>query len=183
MKKLLAILVLGLLWCNVGFAKSVNERLDDIEKRLKNIEESLDELKMFYNLLNLEGNSSSSISSKSTNKKNKSNLDFEMTMLNCEKGDYTTKIKISYRLYNNYDKKIKLVDAYVVVKDLLGEELLQAKILKSAYLEKNGENFFKAEINDFLDKCTKLDQLNYEDYIFEFHVNKIAFEDNAILEF
>jgi len=173
-KRFLMILVM-VSWCSVGFAKSVNERLDDIEKRLKNIEESLDGLKMFDNLLNLEGNSSSSISSKSTNKKNKSNLDFEMTMLNCEKGDYTTKIKMAYRLYNNYDKQIKLVDAYFVVKDLFGEELLKAKILKSAYLEKNGENFFKAEMDDFLNnKCTKLDQSNYEDYVFEFHVSKIA---------
>ena len=62
-KRFLMILVM-VSWCSVGFAKSVNERLDDIEKRLKNIEESLDGLKMFDNLLNLEGNSSSSISSK-----------------------------------------------------------------------------------------------------------------------
>ena len=45
-KRFLMILVM-VSWCSVGFAKSVNERLDDIEKRLKNIEESLDGLKMF----------------------------------------------------------------------------------------------------------------------------------------
>ena len=47
MKKLfLSILVLGLLWCNIGFAETVEERLSKIEKRLekklkKNILDSL----------------------------------------------------------------------------------------------------------------------------------------------
>ena len=35
MKKILVIMVLGFLWCSIGFAKTIDQRLDDIEKSLK----------------------------------------------------------------------------------------------------------------------------------------------------
>ena len=52
MKKLLGILVLGLLWCNVGFAESVNKRLNKIEERLDRIEEALKPLMALQDLSN-----------------------------------------------------------------------------------------------------------------------------------
>ena len=41
MKKLLGILVLGLLWCSVSIAETIEERLSNIEKRLDKIEKLL----------------------------------------------------------------------------------------------------------------------------------------------
>ena len=38
MKKLLGIVVLGLLWCSVSIAETIEERLSNIEKRLDKIE-------------------------------------------------------------------------------------------------------------------------------------------------
>ena len=187
MKKLLGIVVIGLLWCNVGFSKTIDQRLDDIEKRLENIEKSLKALDFINNLTNNSSTSTTSSSkSKSKSKTNTSKINFELTEIGCVKEDYSTKLKIYYRLENNYEKSIKLIDANFTIKNLFDEKLFAAKILRSAYVEPERIKNFAAEKDMMFDldnSCAKLEQSDIEDYKIEFSVDKIAFEDNSIINF
>ena len=181
--KLLGIVVLSLLWCNVGFSKTVHQRLDDIEKRLENIEKSLKALDFINNLTN---NSSTTSSAKSKSKTNTSKINFELTEIGCVEEDYSTKLKIYYRLENNYEKSIKLIDANFTVNNLFDEKLYAAKILRSAYVEPERIKNFAAEKDMMFDldnSCAKLEQSDIEDYKIDFSVDKIAFEDNSIINF
>ena len=185
MKKLLGIVVIGLLWCNVGFSKTIDQRLDDIEKRLENIEKSLKALDFINNLTNNSSTSTTS-SSKSKSKTNTSKINFELTEIGCVKEDYSTKLKIYYRLENNYEKSIKLIDANFTIKNLFDEKLFAAKILRSAYVEPERIKDFAAVMDktfDIDDSCGKLEQSDIEDYKIDFSVDKIAFEDNSIINF
>ena len=47
MRKFLGIVVLGLVWFNVSFAETIEDRLTKIEKRLEKIEKSLEPLNEF----------------------------------------------------------------------------------------------------------------------------------------
>ena len=187
MRRLIIFLIVGVFWCNVGFTKTIDQRLDDIEKRLENIEQSLKALDFINNLTN-NSSSSATTSSKSKSKSitNKSKINFELTRIGCVKEDFSTKLKIYYKLENNYKKSIKLIDANFIVKNLFDEKLYAAKILRSAYVESQTIKDFAAEIDktfDLDDSCAKLKQSDIEDYKIDFSVDKIAFEDNSILDF
>ena len=185
MRKLIMFFIVGVLWCNDGFSKTIDQRLDDIEKRLENIEQSLKALDFINNLTNNSSTSATS-SSKSKSKTNKSKINFELTEIGCVKEDFSTKLKIYYKLENNYKKSIKLIDANFIVKNLFDEKLYAAKILRSAYVESQTIKDFAAEIDktfDLDDSCAKLKQSDIEDYKIDFSVDKIAFEDNSILDF
>ena len=185
MRRLIIFLIVGVFWCNVGFTKTIDQRLDDIEKRLENIEQSLKALDFINNLTNNSSTSATS-SSKSKSKTNKSKINFELTEIGCVKEDFSTKLKIYYKLENNYKKSIKLIDANFTVKNLFDEKLYAAKILRSAYVESERIKDFAAEMDktfDLENSCAKLKQSNIEDYKIDFSVDKIAFEDNSILDF
>ena len=185
MRRLIIFLIVGFFWCNVWFTKTIDQRLDDIEKRLENIEQSLKALDFINNLTNNSSTSATS-SSKSKSKTNKSKINFELTEIGCVKEDFSTKLKIYYKLENNYKKSIKLIDANFTVKNLFDEKLYAAKILRSAYVEPERIKDFAAEMDktfDLDDSCAKLKQSNIEDYKIDFSVDKIAFEDNSILDF
>ena len=191
MKKLLSIIVLSLLCSNLSLAESVEQRLTDIEKRLKNIEQSLEGFDKLISIFedpnaNLSDlfNANSDTKANTTSSNNNSKIDLETRKLYCEKEDFSTKIYFNYLLYNNYDKGVKYVDAFIKVKDLFGETLLTAQILKNAQVGPNTNRFFKSSMDDtFSDSCAKLKQADFEDYNYEFTVSKIAFEDNTLLEF
>ena len=185
MRKLIMFFIVGVLWCNDGFSKTIDQRLDDIEKRLENIEQSLKALDFINNLTNNSSTSATS-SSKSKSKTNKSKINFELTEIGCVKEDFSTKLKIYYKLENNYKKSIKLIDANFTVKNLFDEKLYAAKILRSAYVEPERIKDFAAEMDktfDLENSCAKLKQSNIEDYKIDFSVDKIAFEDNSIINF
>ena len=185
MRRLIIFLIVGVFWCSVGFTKTIDQRLDDIEKRLENIEQSLKALDFINNLTNNSSTSATS-SSKSKSKTNKSKINFELTEIGCVKEDFSTKLKIYYKLENNYKKSIKLIDANFTVKNLFDEKLYAAKILRSAYVEPERIKDFAAEMDktfDLENSCAKLKQSNIEDYKIDFSVDKIAFEDNSILDF
>ena len=191
MKKLLSIIVLSLLCSNLSLAESVEQRLTDIEKRLKNIEQSLEGFDKLISIFedpnaNLSDlfNANSDTKANTTSSNNNSKIDLETRKLYWEKEDFSTKIYFNYLLYNNYDKGVKYVDAFIKVKDLFGETLLTAQILTNAQVGPNTNRFFKSSMDDtFSDSCAKLKQADFEDYNYEFTVSKIAFEDNTVLEF
>ena len=92
----------------------------------------------------------------------------------------------SLLLENNYEKSIKLIDANFTIKNLFDEKLFAAKILRSAYVEPERIKDFAAVMDktfDIGDSCGKLEQSDIEDYKIDFSVDKIAFEDNSIINF
>ena len=192
MKKFLSIITLFVLMLgSLAKAESVEQRLTNIENRLKNIEQSLEGFDKLISIFedpnaNLSDlfNANSDTKANTTSSNNNSKIDLETRKLYCEKEDFSTKIYFNYLLYNNYDKGVKYVDASIKVKDLFGETLLTATILKNAQVGPNTNRFFKSSMDDtFSDSCTKLKQAEFEDYKYEFSVSKIAFEDNTVLEF
>ena len=104
-------------------------------------------------------------------------------MLLCNVGFSKT---IEQRLENNYEKSIKLIDANFTIKNLFDEKLFAAKILRSAYVEPERIKDFATVMDksfDIDDSCGKLEQSDIEDYKIDFSVDKIAFEDNSIINF
>ena len=99
-------------------AKTVNQRLDDIEKRLEKIEESLKALDFLNNLtqdLATEPKKNSVTKSNS----NSSKIEFTLRRIGCVKRDYTNKLEIEYTLDNNYAKATKLIDAKFIINNLV----------------------------------------------------------------
>ena len=177
MCKLIIFLVTGMLWYNVGFADTIKQRLDDIEKRLEKIEDSLSGLDLINNLLQKD-----TISSNKTT--NESKLEFYITKLYCEEENYFNKVKIAYKIQNNYDKEVKLVDAHVLVKDLFDETIFKGKIAKDVYLQPNTGKTTRGAFDDMLSNhCQKIGSTKFQDLKYELIVEKIAFGDNSILEF
>ena len=186
MKKLLIFLIYILFVCNAGSAKTIDQRLESIEKRLENIENSLKFLDLINNLSEETSNSSTKTKTLKSKDNNKSKVKFELLKIGCEKEDFSTKLKIYYILKNDYQKTIKLIDANFIINNLFDEKLYGAKILRSAYVDSKKEKKFSAQIDKTFDidnSCSKLEQSSLEDYKIIFRVDKIAFEDNSILNF
>ena len=166
-------------------AKTVNQRLDDIEKRLEKIEESLKALDFLNNLtqdLATEPKKNSVTKSNS----NSSKIEFTLRRIGCVKRDYTNKLEIEYTLDNNYAKATKLIDATFIINNLFDEELFSAKILRRADIDAKTSKNFAAEIDktfDFDGDCSKLEQSSIDDYKIIFSVDKIAYDDKSIEEF
>ena len=185
MKKLFStILVLGLLFSGNGYAETINQRLDAIEKRLEKIEESLSGIEMINNLLNTNILDNSS-KSKNNTKTNKSKLDFKLKQLNCfDDSIGLEKILIRYQITNNYEKKIKLVDATILAKDLLGDEIFKGQISRDVYLAPGRVDNVEGSYDDYMiNKCGRIKSVEFPDIKYVLDVSKIAFEDNTVLEF
>ena len=179
-KNLFVIIFVSFFLCKASIAKSINERLDDIEKRLNILEKNSKELSIFDNLIN---NTNKRDIQK--NKVNKSKVYFTLKKLECVKDNFSEKIRIIYWLKNNYDKKIKLVDGYFEVKDLFGDHIYSSQFLKNADIAPNYEKGFVAKSIGFVSDtdCAKLSSVDFKDYKITYNIEKIAFEDNSILQF
>ena len=185
MKKTLVIIFISLFITMGVNAKTVNQRLDDIEKRLEKIEESLKALDFLNNLtqdLTTEPKKNSVTKSNS----NSSKIEFTLRRIGCVKRDYTNKLEIEYTLDNNYAKATKLIDAKFIINNLFDEELYSAKILRRADIDAKTSKNFAAEIDKTFDldgDCSKLEQSSIDDYKIIFSVDKIAYADKSIEEF
>ena len=185
MKKTLVIIFISLFITMSVNAKTVNQRLDDIEKRLEKIEESLKALDFLNNLtqdLTTEPKKNSVTKSNS----NSSKIEFTLRRIECVKRDYTNKLEIEYTLDNNYAKATKLIDAKFIINNLFDEELYSAKILRRADIDAKTSKNFAAEIDKTFDldgDCSKLEQSSIDDYKIIFSVDKIAYADKSIEEF
>ncbi len=185
MKKTLVIIFISLFITMSVNAKTVNQRLDDIEKRLEKIEESLKALDFLNNLtqdLTTEPKKNSVTKSNS----NSSKIEFTLRRIGCVKRDYTNKLEIEYTLDNNYAKATKLIDAKFIINNLFDEELYSAKILRRADIDAKTSKNFAAEIDKTFDldgDCSKLEQSSIDDYKIIFSVDKIAYADKSIEEF
>ena len=78
-----------------------------------------------------------------------------------------------------------LIDAFFVAKDLFGDEVFKAKIVRGAYLKPGQSKNLEGNVTEGLlgESCSKIKQSRLPDLKVELHVSKIAFGDNSILEF
>ena len=113
------------------------------------------------------------------------NLKFEVIQLYClDKGDLSKEIIFNYKIFNNYEKDIKYIDAHIVVKDLFGKKLIKYNILRKAFVETNSSKLFKAGKDvTFSNECSKLTDVNFDDLQIDFIVKQIAFDDNSVVKF
>ena len=178
------ILVLGLLLSGNAYAETINQRLDAIEKRLEKIAGSLSGIEMINNFLNTNVLDNSS-KSKNSAKTNKSKLDFKLKQLNCFDDTIgLEKIFIRYQITNNYEKKIKLVDATLIANDLLGDVIFRGKISRDVYLASGRVDNVEGSYDDLMmDKCRRIKSVEFPDIKYVLDVSKIAFEDNTVIEF
>lgn len=95
-------------------------------------------------------------------------------------GYYT---KVNYELENKYEKLIKLADHTMIVRDLLGEEILRFQIKKDLYLASNEKKVFDANfITDGLSGHERLKIIKFDDLVFDYKIKTILFEDNSKIE-
>jgi len=113
------------------------------------------------------------------------NLKFEVVQLYCfDKGTLSKEIIFTYKIFNNYEKDIKYIDAHVDVRDLFDKKLISYKILRKAFVEANNYKLFKSGKDvTFSEECSKLSDVNFEDLKIKFVVKQIAFEDNSVIKF
>lgn len=179
MKKILQSIIIIFLLSGSVNSETVNERLDNIEKRLSIIEENLDSSKLLQGLMGIKEDLDVNITAPTTK------LEFKLNGLFCSEGSLFEKINVGYLITNNYEQEIKLVDAYFVAKDLFGDEVFKAKINRGLYLKPKQSKNLQGDVTEGLlgESCAKIKQSRLPDLTVELHVLKIAFGDNSILEF
>ena len=93
------------------------------------------------------------------------------------------RVKLNYVLINNYDKLIKLVDHSLITKDLLGETVTVFYLEEDIYLPPNTQKSFvkDSDIGWLGYRPFRLRKIKFEDFVFEYEVKSIVFEDNVIL--
>ena len=93
------------------------------------------------------------------------------------------RVKLNYVLINNYDKLIKLVDHSLITKDLLGETVTVFYLEEDIYLPPNTQKSFvnDTDIGWLGYNPFRLRKIKFEDFVFEYEVKSIVFEDNVIL--
>ena len=81
-------------------------------------------------------------------------------------------------------KKIKLVDATIIAKDLLGDEIFKGQISRDVYLDPGRADNVEGSYDDYMiNKCGRIKSVEFPDIKYVLDVSKIAFEDNTVLEF
>ena len=180
MKKLMLIIFFSIVSSGIVFAETVNQRLEKIEQRLDNLEEGQDGASLLKNLMG------DNDVMESDQEPPKTKIEFKLNLLSCSKDSLSMDIiNVGYEITNNYDKEIKLIDAFFVAKDLFGDEVFKAKIGKGIYLSPGNSKTTEGTVDGLFvsEKCEKIRQSKLLDLISYLHVSKIAFGDNSIEEF
>lgn len=101
------------------------------------------------------------------------------------KGDYSSYYRISYELFNEYEKGVKLIDASLHFEDLLGEHLFGIKITPDLRIlpgrKKSDSGNYRISSFDYNQQRMK--DMVQKDVVPKLVVRRIVFEDNTILEF
>ena len=150
MRKFLGIVVLGLVWFNVSFAETIEDRLTKIEKRLEKIEQSLEPLNEFIKpILELK-----SLTSSTTMGENKDTVsvddclkidDFKASIITDERSnEYFPYIEYSYAItYSNKCETNVIGDPIFKLLDKDGLILAQDKNYRFI-IYANKSNIFKS---------------------------------------
>ena len=160
MKKLfLSILVLGLLWCNIGLAETTKQRLDAIEKRLERIESLLNPLMSLK-----ENNNPSDVTAKKEEQEELNKCikidDIKTSIITDERThEFYPYVEYSYKISysNSCDKDIYGTPTYSFL-DKEGLILQDAMILKPILIPAKGS--YEAKGTEMLSSKQKFDRLH-----------------------
>jgi len=153
---------------------------DKLEKRIQTLESKVAELEKL-----IKANPQSKpITSTSKAKSNEPSLVLSDWGYSYEKGRTGGSYNIKYSLINSYNKGIKLIDATIQFKDLLGERLYGIKVtpdlkLNSGQVIQDGGSY---SVNRFMNEQMRMKNMAKEDVLATLKIRKIVFTDNTILE-
>ena len=203
MNKIILVLFI-LLFSKYSFAKEeLEDRINNIEERLDTIEKKIDELlnkeadpmsvaDLLKDLRNNSGDIKEDIETVEEDEKTTEHLiKFEPIDIWFEKSkkeyDFVDEyLFFKYKITNNYEKKIKLIDHGVLVKDLLDEGLVKLNLEKDIIISPNKYRIKEGGYDvsfTFSGDPKRIKKIPMNDLVFEYILNKIVFEDNSILSF
>jgi len=195
------IFIFACIYSNAIFAESLEIKINQIEERLDIIEEKIDELlekknNSLANLLNelKEDNTiSSDEETKNQNDEFKEDLkiDFSVIEIKFKKNNqefslYDEYLYLKYKIVNNYNKKIKLIDHSLEVFDLLDERLVALNLEKDFYVSSKKHRILEGSYDvsySFSGDPKRIKKIKFEDLVFKYNVKKIVFDDNSIINF
>lgn len=174
MKTFISILALTCSVSSLCADEDLKKRIAELEKRVARLETLL---KTF------EGNQESRLLPVN-DKEAKSRLALSSWDYSFTKRDFGSYYEISYTLQNNYPKKIKLLDASIQFKDLLGEHIYGIKVEPDVKIDSKGSRSESGlfRINQFMNEHFRMRKMDKKDIVAELVVRKIVFDDNTVLE-
>lgn len=89
-------------------------------------------------------------------------------------------INFHYEITNIGDKFIKLAHHQIVISDLLGEYVNNFGLEKDLYIASGEKKDFKKKYSVL---STRIEKINFNDFVFEYMPEAYVFEDNSIMEF
>lgn len=160
--------------------ETLEKRVDALEKRL-NALESIPAIAMS---LKIAGQAQPSANIPAPTEQKNAPLevvDWSYSFRNAQY-DFEKSHLISYTLKNRTDKAIKLVQGSIVFRDLLGEKILQVRLLPDVLYPPNGSKDAKGawKVNVFDTEQERMQTARHEDIKPELIVEKAVFEDNSI---
>lgn len=169
-------------------AKAVEQRMSDIETTIKPLEETL------TRLVGKIPNEKKAIETSTPVKVEKADYDTALKNLlllenwECRfaRGEYgNSNYSITYTLHNGFNKNIKLIEAGIHFKDLLGAKLYAIKITPDLKIlaGKSATDKGLYSINQFMTEQYRLKDLDKKDVVVELVVHQIVFDDNTIMKF
>ena len=203
MNKIILVLFI-LLFSKYLFAKEeLEDRINNIEERLETIEKKIDELlnkeadpmsvaDLLKDLRNNRGDTKEDIETIIEDENSIGHLiKFEAIDIGFEKSknefDFVDEyLFFKYKIINNYEKKIKLIDHGVLVKDLLGENLVKLNLDKDLIISPTKYRIDEGRYDvsfTFSGDPKRIKKIPMNDLVFEYILSKIVFEDNSILSF
>jgi hypothetical protein len=93
--------------------------------------------------------------------------------------------KITYELFNGFNKGIKLIDGTLRFEDLLGENLYGIKITPDLKIpaQEKVQDSGDYRINQFMNNQHRMMDMDPKDVVAKINIRKIVFEDNTIMEY
>ena len=184
MKKLFLILFLLLNFSNISYSDDLGEivkKLDKIDKRLSDIEEKM----KFFDILTGLENENITLNDQNNVEPPLSKLKLGIGIINCKKNEiYGNDLYIAGYYENNFEKGVKMIDGVIEIKDLFGDTINRLSINKNTSIRTDKTTSFSGTYNiGSSEDCKKMNNKNIKDFKFSLDINKIAFEDNTVIEF
>lgn len=169
-------------------AKAVEQKMSDLETLIRPLEETLNRLigKLPYEKGAVEPASPVKVEKPDYDAALKNLLALEHWDCRFQRGEYgSSNYSISYTLHNGFNKNIKLIEAGIHFKDLLGSKLYAIKVNPDLRIlaGKSATDKGLYSINQFMTEQYRLKDLDKKDVVAELEVNQIVFADNTMMKF
>ena len=122
----------------------------------------------------LEGKKGTTPTVKASDFKSKGQLTLEKWKHSYISDDFSSYYKISYELFNGFDKAIKLIDTSLRLEDLLGENIYGIKINPDIKISPNGkvQDSGSYRINQSISNQHRMKDMDPKDVVVELNIRK-----------